>query len=78
YNVYFIATSNISPPLEMMEVVSSMLREARKEGIEVWDCVYREYILVIPWFLAFQGDNPMSSEFASHIGMKGNYFCRVC
>ncbi|KAJ6613834.1 hypothetical protein B0H10DRAFT_1671762, partial [Mycena sp. CBHHK59/15] len=78
YNVHFIATSNISPPLEMMEAVSSMLREARNEGIKVWDCVYKEYILVIPWFLAFQGDNPMSSEFASHIGMKGNYFCRVC
>ncbi|KAJ6615980.1 hypothetical protein B0H10DRAFT_1949459 [Mycena sp. CBHHK59/15] len=78
YNVHFIATSNISPPLEMMEAVSSMLQEAQNEGIEVWDCVYKEYILVIPWFLAFQGDNLMSSEFASHIGMKGNYFCRVC
>ncbi|KAJ7697712.1 hypothetical protein B0H17DRAFT_855105, partial [Mycena rosella] len=78
YNIHFIATSNLSPPLEMIEAVSNMLKEARESGIEVWDCVYKEWILIIPWFLAFQGDNPMSSEFASHIGMKGKYFCRVC
>ncbi|KAJ7792011.1 hypothetical protein B0H13DRAFT_1747118 [Mycena leptocephala] len=78
YNIHFIATSNLSPPLEMMEAVTAMLKEAQKDGIEVWDCEYKEWILIIPWFLAFQGDNPMSSEFASHIGMKGKYFCRVC
>ncbi|KAJ7463932.1 hypothetical protein FB451DRAFT_1491960 [Mycena latifolia] len=78
YNIHFIATSNLSPPLEMIEAVVAMLQEARKNGIEVWDCEYREWILIIPWFLAFQGDNPMSSEFASHIGMKGKHFCRIC
>ncbi|KAJ7436186.1 hypothetical protein FB451DRAFT_1379084 [Mycena latifolia] len=71
YNIHFIATSNLSPPLEMIEAVVAMLREARKDGIEVWDCEYNEWILIIPWFLAFQGDNPMLSEFASHVGMKG-------
>ncbi|KAJ7705289.1 hypothetical protein B0H17DRAFT_1156769 [Mycena rosella] len=78
YNIHFIAISNLSPPLEMIEAVTAMLREAGKDGIEVWDCEYKEWILIIPWFLAFQGDNPMSSEFASHIGMKGKFFCRVC
>ncbi|KAJ7797935.1 hypothetical protein B0H14DRAFT_2618391 [Mycena olivaceomarginata] len=78
YNIHFIATSNLSPPLEMMEAVVAMLREAQKDGIEVWDCEYQDWILIIPWFLAFQGDNPMSSEFASHVGMKGKFFCRVC
>ncbi|KAJ7922473.1 hypothetical protein B0H13DRAFT_2410462 [Mycena leptocephala] len=57
------------PPLEMMEAVVAMLRQAQKDGIEVWDCEYQDWILIIPWFLAFQGDNPMSSEFASHAGI---------
>ncbi|KAJ6460727.1 hypothetical protein DFH09DRAFT_1496906, partial [Mycena vulgaris] len=64
--------------LEMIEALLLCYRRHEKDGIEVWDCVYNEWVLIIPWFLAFQGDNPMSSEFASHIGMKGKYFCRVC
>ncbi|KAI0365438.1 hypothetical protein BV20DRAFT_925278, partial [Pilatotrama ljubarskyi] len=67
YNVHFLSTSNLASPLEMMEEISS-----------VWDCVHQEVVLVIPWVLAFQGDNPMASEFCSHIGMKGKYLCRVC
>ncbi|KAJ7640099.1 hypothetical protein DFH06DRAFT_1271580 [Mycena polygramma] len=78
YNIHFIATSNLSPPLEMIEAVVDMLKEAQEKGIEVWDCEFEDWVLIIPWFLAFQGDNPMSSEFASHIGMKGKFFCRVC
>lgn len=35
-------------------------------------------MLLVPWAHAFQGDNPMQSEFASHIGMSGRHFCRVC
>ncbi|TBU25646.1 hypothetical protein BD311DRAFT_852410, partial [Dichomitus squalens] len=78
YNVHFLSTSNIASPLEMMETVADVLKKGRTEGIAVWDCMKEEDALVIPWVLAFQGDNPMSSEFASHIGMKGKYFCRVC
>ncbi|KAJ7161533.1 hypothetical protein C8R46DRAFT_835290, partial [Mycena filopes] len=78
YNIHFIATSNLAPPLEMIEAVVTMLREAQEDGIEVWDCVYQDWVVIIPWILAFQGDNPMSSEFASHVGMKGKHFCRIC
>ncbi|KAH9915703.1 hypothetical protein B0H21DRAFT_713573 [Amylocystis lapponica] len=78
YNIHFICTSNLAAPLEMMENLSEKLQKARDDGIEVWDCLTDEKVLIIPWVLAFLGDNPMASEFASHVGMSGKCFCRVC
>ncbi|KZT20338.1 hypothetical protein NEOLEDRAFT_1165089 [Neolentinus lepideus HHB14362 ss-1] len=78
YNIHFIATSNIAAPLEMMEHIVNTLRAVRQGGIEEWDCVHQEQVLAVPWVLAFQGDNPMSSEFAAHIGMTGKCFCHIC
>nr|VWO97023.1 Uncharacterized protein [Ganoderma boninense] len=78
YNIHYLATSNIAAPLEMMESLVEQLCEVRSKGIAVWDVQAKEHVLVVPWVLAFLGDNPMSSEFASHIGMQGKCFCRRC
>ncbi|KAJ3559218.1 hypothetical protein NM688_g473 [Phlebia brevispora] len=78
YNIHFIATSNIASPLEMMEYVRAVLTELRQEGLEVWDSHFREHVLLIVWALAFEGDNPMASEIANHVGMSGTMFCRIC
>ncbi|KAJ7480501.1 hypothetical protein B0H11DRAFT_1915899 [Mycena galericulata] len=37
-----------------------------------------EPVLVIPELLALLGDNPMQSEFACHIGLRGKLFRRAC
>lgn len=37
-----------------------------------------EPVLLIPMVLALLEDNPMQSEFACHIGLRGKFFCRVC
>lgn len=52
--------------------------EARKKGIFAYDCELQENVMLMPWILAMAGDNPMQSEFASHIGLSGTCFCRVC
>jgi len=56
----------------------SLHRAVKKEGVWAWDCVHKEPVLVFPVVLALLGDNPMQSEFACHIGMRGKLFCGAC
>lgn len=95
YIVHFLCTSNLVPPLEMLDGVLDQIeyvfiftkdnfidhicdRRAQKTGVWTWDCELNEPILIFPTVLALLGDNPMHSEFASHIGLRGKYFCRTC
>ncbi|KAI0311059.1 hypothetical protein OF83DRAFT_1177947 [Amylostereum chailletii] len=66
YNVHFLATSNIAPPLEMLDGIADQIESAQMTGIWAWDCVHQEMVLLIPVIMALLGDNPMQSEFACH------------
>lgn len=44
----------------------------------VYDIELRQEVLVVPWVMGMEGDNPMQSEMTSHIGMMGTCFCRMC
>ncbi|KAJ7821505.1 hypothetical protein B0H13DRAFT_2241737 [Mycena leptocephala] len=78
FNIHFLCTSNIAPPLEMLDGILDQLEQAEEDGIWAWDCELNELVLLIPAVLALLGDNPMQSEFACHIGLRGKYFCRAC
>uniref|UniRef100_A0A8H7XVA1 Uncharacterized protein n=1 Tax=Psilocybe cubensis TaxID=181762 RepID=A0A8H7XVA1_PSICU len=78
YNIHFLCTSDIAPPLEMLDGVVDQLQLAQKHGIWVWDCIHKEAVMIFPPVFALLGDNPMHSEFACHIGMQGKYFCQIC
>ncbi|KAI5829031.1 hypothetical protein K523DRAFT_373222 [Schizophyllum commune Tattone D] len=77
-SIHFLSTSNIAPPLEMLDGIVDQLEDIQENGIWAWDCVRKELVLVIVSILAMLGDNPMQSEFACHVGFMGRLFCRVC
>ncbi|KAG6808386.1 hypothetical protein H0H92_004302, partial [Tricholoma furcatifolium] len=77
-NIHFLSTSNIAPPLEMLDGFVAQLETAQQNGIWAWDCKLEDNVLLIPSVLAMLGDNPMQSEFACHIGLRGRKFCRMC
>ncbi|KAF8824027.1 hypothetical protein HHX47_DHR9000094 [Lentinula edodes] len=77
-NVQFLCTSNLAPPLEMLDGITTQLEHGQKEGFWVWDVQKKAMVLMIPAVLAMLGDNPMQSEFSCHVGLVGKYFCRCC
>ncbi|TCD66625.1 hypothetical protein EIP91_001135 [Steccherinum ochraceum] len=78
YNVHFLCTSNIAPPLEMLDGIVEQLEEAWTSGIWAYDCILKERVLVIPSVVALLGDNTMQSELSGHVGLTGHRFCRAC
>jgi hypothetical protein len=62
----------------LFQSIDQFSRQAEEDGIWAWDCELNELVLLIPAVLALLGDNPMQSEFACHIGLRGKYFCRAC
>ncbi|KIK11230.1 hypothetical protein PISMIDRAFT_19713 [Pisolithus microcarpus 441] len=77
-SIHFLATSNIAPPLEMLDGIVDQLDHTQTHGIWAWDIEAREMVLVILAVLAMLGDNPMQSELACHVGLQGKFFCRNC
>jgi hypothetical protein len=63
---------------KMTQELIYLFRSAQQDGIWAWDCVHKELVLIFPTVLALLGDNPMHSEFACHIGLRGKFFCRSC
>ncbi|KAH9045528.1 hypothetical protein EDB85DRAFT_1852863, partial [Lactarius pseudohatsudake] len=78
YNIHFLCTSNLAPPLEMLDGIVMQLEEAWKTGVWAWDCALEERTLVIPFVAGLLGDNPMQSELSCHVGPGGKYLCRIC
>ncbi|KAG2036127.1 hypothetical protein BDR03DRAFT_866909 [Suillus americanus] len=78
YNLNCICTSNIAPPLEMLEGVVEQIELCQETGIWAYDCSCHDIVLVIISVLALLGDNPMQSEFACHAGLMLKFFCHCC
>ncbi|TEB36454.1 hypothetical protein FA13DRAFT_1600926, partial [Coprinellus micaceus] len=77
-NVHFLATSNLAPPLEMLDGIVDQIKCVTLNGVWAWDCGLGKAVMFFPLVLALLGDNPMQSEFACHVGLRGRKYCRAC
>ncbi|KAI0263371.1 hypothetical protein BC834DRAFT_997123 [Gloeopeniophorella convolvens] len=77
YFVRFVSTSPHAGILEQGAGICEQIR-ATKDGYVVFDCHLGEEVMFSLGVSTLPADNPMQSELASHIGLKGNCFCRRC
>ena len=49
-----------------------------EKGLNMYDAVSQEEVLVVAPLLLITADNPMASELCNHQGNTANKFCRMC
>ncbi|KAG2153502.1 uncharacterized protein EDB93DRAFT_1239739 [Suillus bovinus] len=75
---FFVRFVTSSPHATPMELMRAMKESIWYIGIIAWDCKYNKEVLLIPYALFLNEDNPMQADECSHTGLNCNYFCRTC
>ena len=94
YFVCFVSTSPHASVLEQASRICEQIRyvmrhtsqitlislspRSTEQGSVAFDCEQKEEIMFTIGIFSLPADNPMQSELASHIGLKGNLFCHWC
>ncbi|KIJ47128.1 hypothetical protein M422DRAFT_249438 [Sphaerobolus stellatus SS14] len=76
--VRFASTSPHASNLEQVEAILEQIKATHNEPIIAWDSELKQEIMLVISVLHLPADNPMQSTLSSHIGLKGNCFCRKC
>ena len=77
-NIHFLCCSDVISAMDMSEALVPELIQLEKEGIEAFDSLLNEKVLVVAPLLCILGDNPRSSEILNHLGGSARLYCRMC
>ncbi|KAF8346814.1 hypothetical protein F5887DRAFT_834375, partial [Amanita rubescens] len=76
--IRFVTSSPHAMPMELMMALKESIRKGADTGVDAYDCKTHEEVMLVPYALFFDGDNPMQAEMSSQGGLTCNYFCRTC
>lgn len=77
-NIHFLCSSDCMSALDMASPIADELILLESSGLEVYDALHNEHILVIAQILLFIADNPMASQLLNHLGGSALKYCRIC
>ncbi len=76
-NIHFVCCSDIANAVEMAEAIVKELGSL-EEGIEAFDAVMNEPVIVLAPLMCILADNPRASELLNHLGGSAKKYCRMC
>eukprot|EP00731_Ephydatia_muelleri_P038964 Em1013g2a len=77
-NIHFLCSSDSMSALDMANPIADELILLEGSGLEVYDALHNEHVLVIAPILLFIADNPMASLLLNHLGGSAIKYCRIC
>lgn len=77
-NIHFICCSDTASAMDMSATIVTELATIEKEGIEAYDAVMKQHVVVLAPLMCILADNPRASELLSHLGGSARKYCRMC
>lgn len=77
-NIHFLCCSDSVSAMEMTEAIAPELIHLEKEGIEAYDALQQQPVLVVSPVMCIVADNPRASEILNHLGGAARKYCRIC
>lgn len=77
-NIHFVCCSDVVSALDMTGPLAQQLCELEINGVEVFDVVLNQPVLVVSPLMCILADNPRASELLNHLGSSARRFCRMC
>lgn len=62
----------------MAEAIASELLSLDREGIEAYDAMLDQQVIVLSPLMCILADNPRASELLNHLGGSARRYCRMC
>ena len=77
-NTHFICCSDVVSAIDMAGPIAEQLCDLEKNGVEVFDVLLDQRVLVVSPLMCILADNPRASEILNHLGSSARRFCRMC
>lgn len=76
-NIHFCCCSNVATAVDMAGAIASEFT-LLEEGIEAYDALTQQTVVILAPLLCILADNPRASELLNHLGGSARRFCRMC
>ena len=77
-NIHFCCCSNVVSAIDMCDIIAPELVQLEQEGIDAFDALTNQNVLVVSPLMCIIGDNPRLSEVLNHLGGSARRYCRMC
>jgi hypothetical protein len=77
-NIHFYSCSDTVSALEIAESLVPELLSLAEDGLQAYDALLKQYVIVLCPVMCVLADNPRASELLNHLGGSARRYCRMC
>ena len=77
-NIHFYCCSDAVSAVNMTQPLAQELCVLEKDGIEAYDVLLDQPVLVVAPLMCIMADNPCASELVNHLGSAAKKYCHMC